>query len=233
MKNRAASESDLFDRGEEAWRAEGDFGLLAAVNPARVALAREVAGGDLAGKRVLDAGCGGGIFAEAAARAGARVTAIDRAPRAIAAAAARARREGLEIDFRAAELESAAPAVAPASFDLAVCFEVLEHSAHPAAIVAAVAAALAPGGAALFSTVNRTWAARAMMIGVAERALGFLPRGAHRYDRFVAPRELARFCADSGLSPRFARGLRYSFFGKRWVVCDSPAVNYFLAAGRD
>ena len=103
MKNRAASESDLFDRGEEAWRAEGDFGLLAAVNPARVALAREVAGGDLAGKRVLDAGCGGGIFAEAAARAGARVTAIDRAPRAVAAAAARARREGLEIDFRAAE----------------------------------------------------------------------------------------------------------------------------------
>ena len=86
MKNRAASESDLFDRGEEAWRAEGDFGLLAAVNPARVALAREVAGGDLAGKRVLDAGCGGGIFAEAAARAGARVTAIDRAPRAVAAA---------------------------------------------------------------------------------------------------------------------------------------------------
>ena len=72
MKHRAASESDLFDRGEEAWRAEGDFGLLAAVNPARVALAREVAGGDLAGKRVLDAGCGGGIFAEAAARAGAR-----------------------------------------------------------------------------------------------------------------------------------------------------------------
>ena len=77
MKNRAASESDLFDRGEEAWRAEGDFGLLAAVNPARVALAREIAGGDLAGKRVLDAGCGGGIFAEAAARAGAQVTAID------------------------------------------------------------------------------------------------------------------------------------------------------------
>lgn len=228
-----AADSDVFDRGEAAWRDGGDFGLLAAINPARIALAREAAGGDLAGKRTLDFGCGGGIFAVAAARAGARVTAVDRAPRAVAAAKARARREGLEIDFRIADLESAAPAVAAASFDLAVCFEVLEHAENPAAIVAAVAAALAPGGTALFSTINRTWAARAAIIGVAEIALGFLPRGTHRGDRFLPPRELARLCADSGLAPRFARGLRYSFFGKRWVVCDSTAVNYFLAAARD
>ncbi len=229
-KTKKTNEADgVFDGGW--WEAEGPFRLLHAVNPLRLRALRETAG-ELAGKTLLDAGCGGGIFSEAAAAAGARVCGADVNKKAIAEAQARAKKNGANIEYRACE--TGALVGEGKSYDIAVCFEMLEHCESPAAVVADIGALLKLGGWAAFSTINRTAFASFLMIGVLEKLLAATPEGSHNAAQFVKPEELAGFCADAGLTVRRVAGLQYSFFGKHFYLDDSRfAANYFLFARRE
>ena len=219
---------DFFDQGDW-WRRDGAFRLLHDINPLRLRLTAEAAGGTLAGRQLLDLGCGGGIFAEAAALAGARVTGIDISAGAIAAAAAHAQNSGVVVDYRCGGVELSESG----RYDVLVCFEMLEHVEEPAQIVADAAAMLRPGGVAVFSTVNRTAKAWLLMIGGLEYALRMLPAGTHEYSRFVRPDELACMAQDCGLEVRRIVGMEYSFFGRTYLLReDNAAVNYFLTAVR-
>lgn len=218
---------EIFNR-DDWWDADGAFRMLHDINPLRLRWAQSV-GGAVAGRRLLDVGCGGGIFAESAVRAGAKVTGVDAAESAIACARAHAAAEGLTVDYRHG---NSAPADI-GEFDMVTCFEMLEHSARPADIVADIAAALAPGGAAFFSTINRTPAAYALVIVGLERIARALPAGTHTYPQFIRPDELARYCRDAGLQVTDITGMRYSFFGKSYFLDQTnTAVNYFLSARR-
>lgn len=217
----------FFDSGDW-WRRDGAFRLLHDINPLRLRVMREGAG-SLAGRRLLDLGCGGGIFAEAAARAGAKVTGCDISAGAIDAAKAHAAESGIAVQYRVGGVDLSESG----QYDAVSCFEMLEHAEDPARVVADAAAMLKPGGVAAFSTINRTFRAFALMIGGLEYALKILPHGAHEYKKFVSPRELAGMCADCGLSVRRVCGMRYSFFGKFYFLReDEAAVNYFLVAMR-
>ncbi|MBE8158858.1 MAG: 3-demethylubiquinone-9 3-O-methyltransferase, partial [Betaproteobacteria bacterium] len=142
--------AQAFFDGGEWWRRDGAFRLLHDINPLRLKFTAQAAGG-LAGKRLLDLGCGGGIFAEAAAAAGARVLGCDISAGAVAAAKAHAEKSGAKVEYRTggAMLSEAG------QYDVLTCFEVLEHAECPAAVVADAAAQLKPGGVAVFSTINR------------------------------------------------------------------------------
>ena len=225
-------EQRLFSAGADSWwDPAGPFRLLHAVNPLRLRFAEAAAGG-LAGRRLLDLGCGGGIFAEAAARAGARVSGLDICENAVAAARAHAAESGLDIDYAAGDSAAAAKS-GTGAYDIVACFETLEHAENPASVVADVSALLAPGGWAIFSTVNRTLKARALMIGLLEHALRILPHGAHDWRMFVRPSELAGMCRDAGLRVRDIAGLRYSPLALGFVLDrEDDSVNYFLAASR-
>src|SRR5262249_38703075 len=127
----------------------------------------------VAGTRVLDVGCGGGLLAEGLAARGARGVALDLAPGNIAVA--RAPAGGPPIDYRCVDVEQIAREMA-GQFDVVTCLEMLEHVPEPSRVVAACAAAARPGGTVFFSTINRNLKSFALAIVGAEYVLGLLPR---------------------------------------------------------
>ncbi|MEA1937678.1 MAG: bifunctional 2-polyprenyl-6-hydroxyphenol methylase/3-demethylubiquinol 3-O-methyltransferase UbiG [Pseudomonadota bacterium] len=213
------------------WDPDGPFKPLHLLNGPRMAELRRALGCDLRGMRVADIGCGGGLAAEALARAGARVTAIDAAPESVAAARAHARKSKLDIDIRTGTPESLI--AAGESFDAVLALEVIEHVPEPARFVADLARLVRPGGALALATVNRT--VRSWLLGVimAERVLGWLDQGTHDWHGFLRPSELAGMCRDAGLIPSDLTGFAYrplmgDFVSKR----SGLAVNYLMVAKR-
>jgi 2-polyprenyl-6-hydroxyphenyl methylase/3-demethylubiquinone-9 3-methyltransferase len=208
------------------WNPRGAFKALHEINPVRLAYVTERAGG-LAGKSVLDVGCGGGLLAEAMATEGARVTGIDMAADTLAVARHHAWQRGLSIDYRLETAEAWAGRQA-GRYDVVTCMELVEHVPRPAQLVAACAALVRPGGDVFFATVNRTLPARILVIWLAEYVFGIVPRGTHAYGKFVRPGELARAGGRAGLAVCNLSGLRYLPWIGYAALCRGPMVNYLM-----
>jgi 2-polyprenyl-6-hydroxyphenyl methylase/3-demethylubiquinone-9 3-methyltransferase len=183
----------------------------------------------LAGLAALDVGCGAGLMAEPLSRMGAATSAIDAAPENIEAAKAHAEAGGLAIDYQCIAVEDLA--ATGAQFDLITCLEVVEHVAGRDAFFAALASLLKPGGLAVFSTPNRTPASWAVVIAGAEHITRTIPKGAHDWNRFFTPAELAEALAHAGLTPQVPDGLSWRP-GKGFHIGSDVSVNYFLSATR-
>lgn len=237
MKTECAARTDNIDTGELRrfesvgegwWQPKGPMRALHDINPVRAAF---VASRTLLhGRRVLDAGCGGGLLCEELARRGAAVTGIDLSPGALAEARRHAADAGLEIAYLCASPEDMA-AQAPAGFDTVTCMELLEHVPHPEGLVDACARLVRPGGDVFFATVNRTWCARLLAVHIAER-IGVLARGTHDPDRFVRPRELRLWARDAGLRIQAIRGLFYAPFLGICRITRWTAINYLMHCKR-
>lgn len=205
------------------WDSEGEFKPLHRLNPVRADyIAGRVA---LAGARVLDVGCGGGLLAEALAARGARVTGIDLAPGMIETARLHAAAGGLDIDYRLQDAVDLA-ARSPHGWDAVCCMEMLEHVADPAAFVATLVRLVKPGGPVFVSTLNRNIRSFMLAIVGAEYVLRLLPRGTHEYERFIRPSELAGWARVANASLLHTAGLHYDPFGDRYRLTDDVSVNY-------
>jgi 2-polyprenyl-6-hydroxyphenyl methylase/3-demethylubiquinone-9 3-methyltransferase len=207
------------------WDPEGEFKPLHALNPLRAAFVAERC--RLAGARAVDVGCGGGLLAEALARAGARVTGIDLSPGMIDVARLHAAGESLAIDYRVLPADELA-AAEPGAFDAVTCMEMLEHVPDPSLVLGACAALLRPGGDLFVSTLNRTPKAFAIAIVGAEYIARLLPRGTHEYERFIRPSELAGWARASGLEPVEMAGLRYDPITGQCTLTRDLDVNYLV-----
>ncbi|GGK02554.1 bifunctional 2-polyprenyl-6-hydroxyphenol methylase/3-demethylubiquinol 3-O-methyltransferase UbiG [Luteimonas terricola] len=224
------SELDKFaELANRWWDPEGPQKPLHALNPVR--LAYVAARQPLAGARVLDVGCGGGLLSEAMARAGADVTAIDLAGDLVKVARLHALESGVKVDYRLQPVEALADE-APGSFDAVTCMEMLEHVPDPGAIIAACARLLKPGGRLFVSTLNRTPAAFALAIVGAEYVARLLPRGTHQYRDFIRPSELAAWLREAGLELDDVAGLAYEPWANRARLSSRTDVNYLVAAGK-
>ena len=219
--------SDLAHRW---WDPTSEFRPLHEINPLRVDWIDGLA--PLAGKVVIDVGCGGGILAEAMAAKGARVTGIDLSEKALSVARLHLFESGLEVAYEHQSAEQMAE-THPAGFDVVTCLEMLEHVPDPASIVAACAKLVKPGGQVFFSTLNRNPKAYLLAVIGAEYVLGMLPRGTHDYAKFIKPSELARFCRQAGLDVAGYRGLEYNPLSKTYALSDNVDVNYLVHAQRD
>jgi len=235
------AEVGRFEAAAEAWwDPEGAFAPLHKLNPLRTAYIRDAAlrHFDRSGRdirpfrelRLLDVGCGGGLLSEPMARLGAEVTGLDAAPRNIGIAAAHADESGLAIDYRSAPVEALANA--GAQYDIVLAMEIVEHVADLDAFVAAAAACVAPGGLVFVSTINRTAKAFALAILGAEYVLRWLPRGTHRWSKFVRPSELVRSLAANGLMVEAMNGVAYDPLADSWHLGRDLSVNYMLYAAR-
>lgn len=213
------------------WDPSGEFRTLHDINPVRLEYVATHAA-PLAGKRVLDVGCGGGIFSEALARRGAHVTGLDLAEGPLRVAQLHLRESGLDVEYLLTDVEKLA-AERPATYDVVTCLEMLEHVPDPASVVHACAALVKPGGHVFFSTLNRTLKAWLAAIVGAEYLLRLLPRGTHDYERFIRPSELGRWLRTVGLELRDLTGLRYDPFLRRGELTDDVAVNYLVHAVRE
>ncbi len=211
------------------WDARGEFRPLHLLNPVRAGYI--AAHAPLAGKRLLDVGCGGGLLAEALTAAGASVTGIDLAPGMIEVARLHAAQSRLAIDYRVADAGELACA-APGAFDVVTCMEMLEHVPEPAAMVATLAALTMPGGALFVSTLNRNLRSFLQAIVAGEYLLRLLPRGTHEYERLIRPAELARWARAAGLTLLDLRGIELNPFTARATLGGSVAVNYLAHFAR-
>ena len=215
------------DLAERWWDPEGDFRPLHELNPLRLGWIERRAGG-LAGRRVADIGCGGGILAEAMAQRGADVLGIDLAEAALAVARIHADESGTDIEYRSISAEALADEL-PGTFDVVTCMEMLEHVPDPAAVVDACARLVRPGGVVVFATINRNPKSWLFAIVGAEYLLRLLPRGTHAYERLIRPSELAHWARQAGLDVTASSGLTYNPVTRHYRLCDDIDVNYMIA----
>jgi 2-polyprenyl-6-hydroxyphenyl methylase / 3-demethylubiquinone-9 3-methyltransferase len=205
------------------WDPRGEMKALHAINPLRLDYVDRRAA--LAGKQVLDVGCGGGLLAEGMARRGAQVLGIDLSPAALEAARAHSRSEGVAVDYRETGAEALAAAAGP-RYDVVTCLELLEHVPDPAALIGACARLLRPGGQIFFSTLNRNPKAYLLAVVAAEYLLGLVPRGTHDYARFIKPSELDAWARLHDLRLEELTGMRYDPLALRWTLGGNVDVNY-------
>jgi 2-polyprenyl-6-hydroxyphenyl methylase/3-demethylubiquinone-9 3-methyltransferase len=215
--------SDLAHRW---WDPHGAFRPLHELNPVRMQWIEGLV--PLAGTRVVDVGCGGGILAEAMSAKGARVLGIDLAGKSLQVARLHALESGTQVEYRATTAEELAEEQ-PGAFDLVTCMEMLEHVPDPARTIEACARLARPGGHVLFSTINRNFRAFLLAIIGAEYLLQMLPRGTHDYARFLRPSELARGARACGLELRDLTGMQYQPLTRRFTLGPDTSVNYLMA----
>ncbi len=209
------------------WDPESAFAPLHQINPLRLEWINGQA--PLAGRQVLDVGCGGGILADSMARKGATVTGIDLSTKALKVAQLHALEAGTpNIQYREVPVETLA-AEAPERFDVVTCMEMLEHVPDPGSVIQACHRLVKPGGMVFFSTINRNPKSFLFAIVGAEYVLNLLPRGTHEWKKFIRPSELARCCRDAGLEIVQTRGMEYNPFTKRYWLSDDTSVNYLFA----
>jgi 2-polyprenyl-6-hydroxyphenyl methylase / 3-demethylubiquinone-9 3-methyltransferase len=226
--------------GADWWNPRGSMAMLHKFNPVRLGYIRDAAcrqfGRDatridcLAGLRLLDIGCGGGILSEPLARLGATVVGADPGEANIAVARQHAAEAGVAVDYRATTAEALADA--GERFNLVLAMEVVEHVPDMAGFVRRCASMVKPGGLMLAATLNRTLKSFALAIVGAEYVLGWLPRGTHQWDRFVTPNELEAAMARGGLRVIAQSGVIYHPLRDRWQLADDLDVNYMLVAER-
>ena len=229
--NADPAELDKFSQlAHRWWDPQGEFRPLHDINPLRLDWIDRHAG--LAGKSVLDVGCGGGILTEAMARRGATVTGIDLSDKALKVAELHLHESGLQIQYRKISAEDFAQQQA-AAFDIVTCMELLEHVPEPASMVAACARLVRPGGQVFFSTLNRNPKSYLFAVLGAEYVLGLLPKGTHDYARFIKPSELARWCREAALRAEELIGMTYNPLTRVYRLGNDCDVNYLLRCIRD
>ena len=209
------------------WDLESEFKPLHDINPLRTNYIDSHV--TLAGKKVLDVGCGGGILSEAMAHRGATVTGIDMGEAPLNIARLHALETGVKVDYKQIPVEQLA-AQMPGEFDVVTCLEMLEHVPDPASIIKACYTFVKPGGMVFFSTINRNPKAYAMAIIGAEYLMRLLPAGTHDYDKFIKPSELTRWCRETDLQVIDMTGMVYNPFTKDYRLKDQDVdVNYLVA----
>ncbi|TWI65278.1 3-demethylubiquinone-9 3-methyltransferase [Pseudoduganella lurida] len=211
------------------WDPTSEFRPLHDINPLRLEWINARA--PLAGRKVIDIGCGGGILSESMARKGGDVTGIDLSQRALKVADLHSLESGVQVRYKLIAAEDMAAEEA-GQYDVVTCMEMLEHVPDPASIVRAATALVKPGGHVFFSTLNRNPKSYLFAVIGAEYVLRMLPKGTHDYEKFITPAELSQYIRSAGLQVDSLKGLGYNPLTKLYSLNNDTSVNYMVACTR-
>ncbi len=231
MLNVDPAELEKFgDLAHRWWDPNSEFKPLHDINPLRLDWIDSHVG--LAGKRILDVGCGGGLLSEGMALRGADVTGIDLSDKPLAIAKLHLLESGQKVDYRKISVETLA-AEMPDTFDAVTCLEMLEHVPNPSSVIASCARLVKPGGQIFFSTLNRNPKSYLFAVIGAEYVLKMLPKGTHDYAKFIRPSELARWSKMAQLEPAELIGMSYNPITKQYSLGKDTSVNYLMRVTRN
>jgi 2-polyprenyl-6-hydroxyphenyl methylase / 3-demethylubiquinone-9 3-methyltransferase len=237
------AEVEKFSRiAAQWWDPKGKFAPLHRFNPVRLGFIRDQAAARFGrdahapvpfdGLRLLDIGCGGGLLSEPMRRLGFEVTGVDASAKNIGVASAHAAEQGLEIAYRNVTVEELLAAGGEGSFDVILNMEVVEHVADPGRFLRDASRLLKPGGLMVVATMNRTLKALAFAKIGAEYVLGWLPRGAHDWRKFLTPDEVRLFLSPEPLAVEGPFGVAYNPLSDRWSLTSDASINYMMTATR-
>jgi len=228
----------LFSRvAAQWWDPKGKFAPLHKFNPVRLGFIRDEALARLGrdararapfeGLRLLDIGCGGGLLSEPMSRLGFAVTGVDASERNIGVARAHAEDNGLDIDYRCGTAEQLLSEGA-GPFDVVLNMEVIEHVADPRAYLRDCLALTAPGGLMVVATLNRTLKSLALAKVGAEYVMGWLPRGAHDWRKFLKPDEVRAMLEGEPASVDGPFGVSWNPLSDAWSRSGDTDINYMM-----
>ncbi len=213
------------------WDKNSEFKPLHDINPLRSNYIDERS--PVAGQKVLDVGCGGGILSEALAQRGAEMYGIDMGEAPLEVARLHSLESGVEVNYRRITAEELAEQEA-GQYDIVTCLEMLEHVPDPASVIRACTTLCKPGGHVYFSTINRNPKSYAMAVLGAEYVLKMLPKGTHEYSKFIRPSELAGWIRAAGLNLKDMTGLTYNPFTQSYKLKSGDVdVNYMVHTVKD
>jgi 2-polyprenyl-6-hydroxyphenyl methylase/3-demethylubiquinone-9 3-methyltransferase len=207
------------------WDKTSEFKPLHDINPLRVNYIDERA--SLAGKKVLDVGCGGGILSEAMAHRGAEVHGIDMGEAPLAVAQLHSLESGVSVNYRQITAEELAEQE-PGTYDIVTCLEMLEHVPSPQSVIDACQKLLKPGGHLFLSTINRNPKSYLFAIIGAEHVLKMLPKGTHEYKKFIKPSELGTYVRNANLEMLDLTGMTYNPLINEYKLSRDVDVNYLM-----
>ena len=207
------------------WDRDSEFKPLHDINPLRLDYIDSHA--QLANKKVLDVGCGGGILSESMAARGADVTGIDMGEAPLSVARLHQLESGITVNYEQATAEAFAEQHAGV-FDVVTCLEMLEHVPDPGSVIRACATLAKPDGHIFLSTINRNPKSYTFAILGAEYILNLLPKGTHEFGKFIKPSELAHWVRDADMQIRDLTGMTYNPFNKRYSLGSGIDVNYLV-----
>lgn len=211
------------------WDRESEFKPLHEINPLRINWIEEHV--SLAGKKVLDVGCGGGILSEGMAKRGAKVTGIDMGDAPLSVAKLHKLESQVDVEYFKSTAEDFATQHA-GEYDIVTCLEMIEHVPDPSSVIKACRALVKPNGHVFFSTISRNPKSYLFAIIGAEYVLRLLPRGTHDYQKFVNPSELGTWCREAGLDVQNMTGLTYNPLAKTYKLAEDVSVNYMIQTQR-
>jgi len=224
----------------EWWSPNGKFRPLHKFNPVRLTYIRDHVAAHfvrdprsdkpLAGLRLLDIGCGGGLLSEPMARMGADVLGADASRTNIEVATIHAEQSGVDVSYEAVTSEDLA--ARGERFDIVLNMEVVEHVSDVDLFLTSCAEMVKPGGLMFVATINRTMKARALAIIGAEYVLRWLPRGTHQYEKLVRPEEIETPLNASGMNVIDRTGVFYNPLQDQWNLSRDMDVNYMMLLER-
>ena len=225
------NESNVYDAevikfsklAEQWWDPQGKFRPLHMLNPIRLDFIKQ--NSSLAGAKILDVGCGGGILSEALAREEARVTGLDVSEASLRVAKLHLHESELDINYIHSTVEEFAEQESR-EFDVITCMELLEHVPDPVSTISACSQLVKSGGSLYFSTLNRTFKSWLLGIVGAEYILDLLPRGTHQHSHFIRPSELNQWCRRNGIQIKSLTGLHYNPLNQSFRQAPGVEVNY-------